>query len=280
MILQLYRNELADISLRLSSEQQEALIERARSGDSEAKETLIRSLLGNIFAKALCSSACDDDLAMELTSTGNHALIDCFDRLIQRDYPLARMTAYAYGEMRHYGQHCKGLITLPHGPNIFHFERCGLQEAYDLPASTNSSIRNTEALYQAMNTLPEKAQQLLVSLFGLYDQPQMSMSEITDGQNSTTKVYQTLKMRKLTALKQLREMLAPFYQPCMRKVAPDYADLELPEWCRQRLDEAAQMIQERGEQLSMNKLRKEARVHTRYASAYLYQLKVEGNTHV
>jgi hypothetical protein len=272
VILQLYRAELATTSLRLSPEEQEALIALARNGDRDAKERLLRSLLNNIFAKALVSAPCDDDLAMELTSVGNCALMECLDRLIHRDYPLARVTAYAYGEMRHYQLHCRGLITLPHGPNIFHFKWCDVSDVLNIPMTHEQMMCDTEVLYEAVDALPENARNLIVALFGLYGHPQLSMSDLAGGLNSTTKDYQAIKGRKLYAFKLLREKLPQPSRLHTRKARPDYADLELPEWCQLRMDEAARKLQAAGEMLSMKKLRQEARVHTRYASAYLYQL--------
>lgn len=120
----------------------------------------------------------------------------------------------------------------------------------------------------------------MARLYGLSGQAQEDMSEMV-GTNSTTKAYNALKTRKLGYLKMMREYLSTHYPAYVeqhtRKVqasrASRYANISIPVITMKKLEQATQTLLERGEALSMNKLRKLSGVNTRYASAYLCTLK-------
>lgn len=275
----LYRAEVSAIT-RLTPEQREQLIQQARVGDQRAKERLIIACLPPIYAHAhRYVRIYDDDSLLELTCIGNTTLVASFDRLIQRDLPIARLLSSAYGEMRHYWTHLRGPIALPCGPVLHDYIYTSLErmvrEERDPEAPTDDRTAiNLDPLYQAIDSLPPGPRQNIIRSFGLFGQTAETISELASGATSSSKEYNAAKAKRLYALNLLRQRLGTTYAAHLslptkkKRIMPN---IVLPEWCKQRLDDAAQVIQARGEQLSMNKLRKEARVHTRYASLYLYQ---------
>jgi len=101
---QQYCTELAQYT-RLPNEQEHALIERARSGDAQAREELITSLLPNISAfawKYFLTSAWEVAHLdyLDVVQAGNLTLVEKVDRALQTDHVCAYLLTYAYGVIR------------------------------------------------------------------------------------------------------------------------------------------------------------------------------------
>jgi hypothetical protein len=130
-----------------------------------------------------------------------------------------------------------------------------------------------------MQVLPhDEAREMLARLYGLLHYDQEELSALI-GANSTTKIYNAAKARKLLYLKKLCNYLHERYPDYVRahtrssqtNKAAVYATVVIPEVTLRKLHTAKEQIVSRNEKLSMNKLRKASGVNTVYASAYLYQ---------
>jgi len=280
-IEQLYRQDIAGIPdwRCVPEEQKQEIIDQARAGDSTRQEYIACSMLSTIIAYACRFQSSVTDV-MDLIGVGNLIIIEHMSDALQSPNPYGYLLNYASGEMKQYRRRYENAITLPTTPGDDPYTVIPLSriDTDDIPEEEDI-IRSTSdhtPLYEALKSIPsEKGRELMVRLFGLFDEGQEDMSTLAGG-NSTTRAYQAVKARKLNYLNiclHFLEKCCPHYvEQHTRTVvqhAPKYCQMRIPEVTLKKLKQAEQVLRERGELLSMNKLRILSGVNTRYASAYL-----------
>ena len=228
---------------------------------------------------------------MELVSVGNYVMVEKLEEAMREPNPHGFLLKWAKGEMIQYRRRYQNAITLPTTPGDRAYHLWNILDEFDtdefdiedVPSSTCKF--DDTMLYEAWAALPtEKMRTLIARLFGLNGHAPETLESIAGG-NSTTKVYGAAKTLKRYALAKMRAYLTEHYPQVIHTSGKAhnaytsiYEAIAIPEKTTRKLDEAARRINERGEQLSMNKLRKESGVHTRYASAYLYRLRKDSTS--
>ena len=110
-----YRSEVLRLP-RLTRSEESELVCRARQGDKQAKETLIQSCLGYVACVAYrytCYVQHDDYL--DLVSVGNLAIVECFEKALTVDNPVAYLLGVAKLAVKAYCCKHSGLITHQRG---------------------------------------------------------------------------------------------------------------------------------------------------------------------
>jgi hypothetical protein len=280
-IEQLYRQDIVDIPdwRGVPEEQRQEIIDQARQGDNTLREYIACSMLSTIIAYACRFQSSVTDV-MDLIGVGNLIIIEHMSDALQTPNPHGYLLNYASGEMKQYRRRYENAITLSTTPGDDPYTIIPLSriDADDIPEEGGiiRSIDDHTPLHEALKAIPsEKGRELMVRLFGLFDEGQEDMSTLAGG-NSTTRVYQAVKARKLNYLNICRHFLEKY---CPRYVeqhtretvsrTPKYCQVHIPEITLKKLKQAESTLRERGELLSMNKLRILSGVNTRYASAYL-----------
>src|SRR5216110_360523 len=124
---QLYRLELTACpdTRSLSPSEQDALIARARSGDADARNTLITALLRCVAAYArryysACAWASTHMSYLELVEVGNVALVEYAERALapECNNPWAYLTAAAYSAIRKYTKRYCSMIVTPYTDGV------------------------------------------------------------------------------------------------------------------------------------------------------------------
>ena len=110
-----YRSEVLRLP-RLTRSEESELVNRARNGDTQAKEALIQSCLGYVACVAyryVCYLQHDDYL--DLVSVGNLAIVECFEKALTIDNPVAYLLGVAKLAVKAYCCKHSGLITHQRG---------------------------------------------------------------------------------------------------------------------------------------------------------------------
>lgn len=283
----LYRADLRRYP-RLSPDEIEPLLAACRTGDKEAKDTVLCSILGNIcwYAARLQDKRTP---FMELVSVGNAVLVEHFDEALHLPNPIGYLKKFAYGEIIDFCRRLNHTVTIPTGPghkplHMLYILDDFTADEFDIAEEVVQSCQDDHApLYAALASLTSaNALLLILRLFGLCEHEQESLTVIAGG-DSTTQAYNRKRTMKQSVLKLLRCYLMEHHQQYtrahtsntpMKSKAEHYAEtLTIPEVTRKKLEDAAQQLLAQGQQLSMNRLRILSGVHTSYALAFAQQLK-------
>lgn len=292
----LYQIEMADIP-RISHAEERALADRARQGDVQAKEALILSLLPVVRSYAFRYHQVyrwqNTSLAiMDLVSVGNLALIEEIDAALEvAQNPHAYLTTAAYKAIRDYCPIHDGVIRSPGTPDAIPYAVGSLDRSIKRTEDGDETYADAimdrrhepvptpdyQHLYDAISQLPQLSQDMLRHLYGLQDAELKTMLEIAGATCARSPEYDRYDARKRNTLKKLGQLLAPAYpqhagQP--KQYRYNYMSLNIPANYMKRLDRAYQALVERGEIINAKNLRTEAKIHSAYAAAYLYRLKL------
>src|SRR5216683_1777682 len=259
-------------------------LERLQRGDTSAKDGFLCSLLPVIRGYATHLQTTDVPM-LELICASNFIIVEKLEEALLHPAPIGYLLTFARRYMFACSRHFRSVITLPSGPSLPPYELLPLSDEFDIEETATNEEEQDDAtpLYQALDAIPsQRGKALIARLFGLQDQDAETMQEITGG-NSTTKGYQAARNMKSVYLKWIRNYLtthAPEYVARHSRQAPTtslqqtyYETLRIPERTQRKLETAMRALQERGETLSMNKLRDEAGVYSTHASAYLWRLR-------
>jgi DNA-directed RNA polymerase specialized sigma24 family protein len=201
----LYRAEVTRLP-KLSPEEEAVLIERAREGDSEAREKLIINCLSHAFRKACIVYTArrpqHDDL-LDLVQEASVQITENLDKALKKNNPVAYLCAIANYAISQYCTYHSDLIQKPEYPLelvekrkayvsiesldaplyrdgkrilVEHIEAPDLQPE---PDETSQQKRHT-ILYKAFHELSDRHQGLLVRLYGLFGHPMETASDIGD----------------------------------------------------------------------------------------------------
>ena len=109
-IEELYRSEVRQLP-RLTAEDEQELVRRARAGDADARSDLITSCLNYVgFMAARYKYYVNHDDYLDLVGIGNLAVVEHLDRSLLRDNPCA----YLRGVVKY---HSASLLPHPREPH-------------------------------------------------------------------------------------------------------------------------------------------------------------------
>jgi len=274
---------------QLSPEQQQALLERARHGDSEAWTDIIHCLLQSVECFAVryfqtYSWASARLEYLDLIGIGNEALSAHLDRALATDHPYTYLLSSAYGAMRKYCWRYSSLIVTPTTTGITPKP----VESLDSPLSeTNASTladlladqqhpcpaaprQDYHILHQAIDALPLIQRTLITQLFGLHDagtaQDIREISQELYGESNRQAISRAFVL-KTKALNRLYGLLASHYPHAgdgmilpQRQRRQDYARLSISPAHQQRLAQEVADLRASEQKLTQNALEKAAHV--------------------
>ena len=183
-----YHQDVAAIACP-TGEEELSLIQRARAGDADARETLVLSCLR--YAKtvarkyvAMCAACRKKRIEyLDLVQVGNLALLECFDKAIVHPNPYGYLKRAASGEIVKYCLKHASLITSPseRGGTILpmvevesldapfpHVEGLTLGETVAAPSETQvGERRDFSPLHRTLETLTSKQHEVIVKHYGI-----------------------------------------------------------------------------------------------------------------
>jgi DNA-directed RNA polymerase sigma subunit (sigma70/sigma32) len=191
---QLYSRDLQEIP-KLTNEERAELEQRARSGDQKAKTALIEDCLHHVKGVAIHYATTYGGNSpyteyMELLSIGNYALVEQFDKAIER---AEDMSAYLKGcarwEIKRHILFRNSLIPIPGHTDFLDkkvkIERLTPLEAINIPApvetETHSKVyeQHVDNIPDWLNQLTEKQLDTVRRHYGIDGRPEESIRDIT-----------------------------------------------------------------------------------------------------
>jgi DNA-directed RNA polymerase specialized sigma24 family protein len=214
---ELYRSEVRHLPT-LTGEEEQELVRRARGGDAEAREALMKSCLNYVgFMAALYKCYVHHDDYLDLVGIGNLAVVEHLDRSLLRDNPCAYLRGVVKYTVLHYCFAHASLITRPQEAapvytvslDAARDDEQPLSErlAYKEPSVDETQLDYT-FLYQALKQLPENYRNVLSCHFGLYGRPAESLYTLSRRMSLNVKgtiaylmMYRALKRLRIMLLK-------------------------------------------------------------------------------
>jgi RNA polymerase sigma factor (sigma-70 family) len=176
-------------------EEQEALFEKARRGDKEARELLLLSCLSYIFYRGWrYKDEIRHDDPMDLVSIGNVAMVEALDKALYADNPIKYLISQGAYAIAHYVFHDSPMIKRDKHRNVVtpvdsldtelgqteltYHGVLGTTDEADLFSDMEEAQGEIYAeLYQALDRLTKKQRYVVDKHFGLDDAP-MPLAEI------------------------------------------------------------------------------------------------------
>ncbi len=185
---QQYHHDIADIP-RMTMEEEERLIVRARSGDTDAKEHIILSCLGYVQAVArkytvMCAANGRHLVEyLDLIQVGNLTLVKCSDKALDHPSPFGYLKRAASGEIVKYCMKHGTSITCPseRGGKILPMkdvssleqpltpetQELTLADTLEAPPVVAQEEKDYTMLYSTLETLTPKQRDVIVRHYGL-----------------------------------------------------------------------------------------------------------------
>jgi len=231
----LYTAEVARLP-KLTILEEQNLVAHAHMGDAEARQQIIVSCLHYALGKARViynlRQLTHDDL-LDLAQVGNLAMLEDFERALQRNNPLSYLRGIARRAITLYCAYRSSLISKPASLTQEQREKRGLVtvESLDTPLSIDGTLIRLDfveapvsdpatlleqeehpeerrernmVLYQALEMLSPRERQVLTLRFGLDGQPGMRRDLIGELIGGT---YSGIKSTESKALERLRSAL-------------------------------------------------------------------------
>ncbi len=217
----LYSAEVARLP-KLSREAEAILIERARQGDSKARENLIISCLSYTLGKARFiyyeRRPVHDDL-LDLVQEASVLMVNVLDKALKKSNPASYLRGIAHRTISQYCTYHSDLIQKPEYPLEKLAPYSTTVESLDAPIYNGSkrilvdlieapkmppeleekvSYERDTMLHNAIHKLPKNQQATIIRLYGLFGQPTETVDEI----GTPSKVYHSAynARKKLHAL--------------------------------------------------------------------------------
>jgi hypothetical protein len=288
--------------LQLDDEQEHILIERARSGDTAARNELILSLIPSVkaFVHRFLATNYENVFSqwevMDLVQEGAKAMLEAFERvrphqstLNQADNPCAFLLVSAYGTIRGYCRIHHSSIHIPNTPGLEPFLVDSLDAAlpYDETKTVADLITAPEAeltvgsasdctpLSQAIEQLTPRRREIVIRSYGLYGHAPERLCELAqslsgDAKRSKTTCHE-IRVKPLGAMRQQLQEIYPQYGTDSLKLQQRYASerLTLSDARRKALREAEARLEARGERVTRCTLAREARMDDGWAALSL-----------
>ncbi len=214
-----YRSDVLRLP-RLTRSEESEFVNRARNGDTQAKAALIHSCLGYVASVAyrhVCYMQHDDYL--DLVSIGNLAIVECFEKALTVDKPVAYLLGVAKLAVRAYCCKHSGLITHQRGqPYVWvdsldaplgNGQGC-LAEMLSTPTQEpQQEPGDFDTLYQAISGLTPKQRYVIQRYFGLDGDAPEPIAAISRRLSQVNPKVTIARNRYNTAIRSLRRMLLP-----------------------------------------------------------------------
>ena len=216
----IYRREVDALPfyMDISPRQKAHLVDQARAGSQEAREAIIYSLLKMIVIYATRWRTVELDCGfLDLVSVGNLALVEYFDRALEKPNTYAYLIKCAKCWILEQSAHAGELIRLPRTPGVEPYEIISLhtgldEDEFDLPEPTRAEEDYTP-LYNALAAVPEQTtkrrpeREVITRFFGLDGHAPESISEIAGVSDSRENAYHATKKARNRALLQMQSYL-------------------------------------------------------------------------
>jgi len=296
-IEQQYHQDIAPFHPQFASREhlhayERMLVARARCGDQQARHEMILSCQRwiSLFAarygtyiRALTASPRIEYL--DLIGTANVVLAEKLDQALETDHPFAFLLRSAYGSIRHYCKRFESIILTPlqeqpidadslDAPR-FDGEEALWPDILAAPSPWEADVLEQYApLYQAIEALAPQQREVITRLFGVGEHGQETLQEVAAALCHDANKVAMVEGNKRRGLQALYVALLPAYAHALRRAAQTPApvpkmELYLKEEAHRRLEAAYAALQARGENITTQALRSEARVDVRKASVYL-----------
>lgn len=230
----LYAAEVAHVP-KLSPSETEALIARARQGERKARETLIVSCLSYALGVSRfvyhARRPRHDDL-LDLVQVASERMMERLDRALATRSPAAYLRGMARRVILDYCTYHSELIQKPeyslavleklnpHPATVESLDtplyhdgkrvRVDLIEATAMQSEPDAEEQRKRytALYQAIHTLSKPHQEALVRLYGLFEQPMETASDIGRPELIRNRAYEARKKLQALLSEHLQRMLS------------------------------------------------------------------------
>ena len=221
----LYHAETARLP-RLTREQSRTLAQQARQGDEEARHALIVACMDYILLQAHNISSTRHPNQIDLAAVGNLKMVECLDKALLADAPVAYLLTVALREMQWYCLYHAPLIQRP----AFSLKELAQAdpspaqiESLDAPVSrgggrqremiaaptpaleTDEQPPRFAPLYDAVQRLSPTHRSRIIRHYGLFGQPAESLTEIAQESGI---LYESVIETTYLARKRLRVILA------------------------------------------------------------------------
>jgi DNA-directed RNA polymerase sigma subunit (sigma70/sigma32) len=198
--------------VNLPKELENMLVEQARGGSRDAKETLILSGLAYVVRVAytyFMTLPTHHDDFLDLIAIGNLALVEMIDTALTKQRPLIYLLTCAKLAIHHHCFYHSDLITRARNAERKTVRSLDvlLSSNFDLPAPEESSAEGGTnsvlygALYEAIGELTQRQREAVERHHGLFGQPEEAFTDIHPGLEVAANRYRQ-------ALRRLRKKLA------------------------------------------------------------------------
>ncbi len=172
---ELYRSEVRSLP-RLTVEEEQEIVKRAREGDEDARIALMKSCLNYVgFIAKRYKQYLYHDEYLDLVGEGNLAVVENFDKALGKDNPCGYLRGIAKFTIIHYCFTRANLIVRPdHNAEPVYTTSLDTPVFYNTLADTKEPVVVAERpdftyLYKAVEQLPKSYQEVLIKHYGLYD---------------------------------------------------------------------------------------------------------------
>jgi DNA-directed RNA polymerase sigma subunit (sigma70/sigma32) len=207
---ELYRREVRSLP-RLTMPEEQELVRRAKEGEVEARTALVQSCLNYVgFMAAWHARYVFHDEYLDLVGIGNVAVVEHVDKALTRENPCAYLRGCAKYAIIY---HCRNRASLI--PTPWYAKRRISVTSLDTPVYANTVqtepivVRENPDyswLYQAVEQLPPRYQDVLIRHYGLYDRPVESLYELSRRMSTSAK-GSIAYLTEYRALRRLRQLL-------------------------------------------------------------------------
>jgi DNA-directed RNA polymerase sigma subunit (sigma70/sigma32) len=214
-----YRSEVLRLPSLTRSEECE-LVQRARNGDQQAKDALLQSCLRYVATVAYsytCYVQHDDYL--DLVSVGNLALVECLEKALTIDNPVAYLHGVVKLAMKAYCYKHSQLITHQRGQPFVRVasldapqengEGCAAEMLSAPPPEPERTPANCDKLYRAIRTLTPKQRYVILRCFGLDGAAPEPIAAISRRLSPANPKVTVARNRYTLAIRNLRRQLLP-----------------------------------------------------------------------
>jgi DNA-directed RNA polymerase sigma subunit (sigma70/sigma32) len=212
---ELYRSEVRRLP-RLSVEEEQEIVRRAREGDENARTALVKSCLNYVgFIAACYRRFVRHDEYLDLVGVGNVAVVEHLDRALLMNNPSGYLRSIVKYTVLHYCLTHASLITRPDRSAPIYTVSLdaprddGQPLAQRLAAQEGSSEEERPDyafLYQALEQLPKHYREVLSRHYGLYGRTPESLYELSRRMSANVK-GSIAYLTKYRALRRLRTQL-------------------------------------------------------------------------
>ncbi len=194
---ELYQSEVGCLQ-RLTKEEEQEIVRRAREGDEEARTILMKSCLNYVGSIAAWHARyVRHDEYLDLVGIGNVAVVERFNEALKQENP----GGYLRGCAKY------AIIFARRRFSITSLDNPVYSNTLKKESVTSEGDPDYSWLYQALEQLPQHFQDVLIKHYGLYNRPVESLYEMSRRMSKSAKGSMAYLI-EYRALKLLRKQLA------------------------------------------------------------------------